>query len=121
MLCLMSYSGAEAQGVPLDETVAANPEEIELDDIDLDDEEAPGEATAEAAEAAKQDMAEDDSDGLFKSESLHNYGGGAQLAPGPGILTELPESHSSHADSKTQTAPALLAIVSQAPNHPATA
>lgn len=99
--------------------MAVNPEEIELDEIDLDDEEAPGEAIAEAAEAAKQDMAEDTMDGLFKSDSLHNYGGGAQLAPGPANLKEFPESHSTHAD--TQTAPALLAIVSQAPNRPETA
>lgn len=100
--------------------MAVNPEEIELDDIDLDDEEASEEAVAEAAEEAKQDMAEDNTDGLFRSESLHNYGGGAHVVPGPANLIEVPESHSSHADSKTQTAPALLAIVSQARTHSAT-
>lgn len=112
-------SGIDAQEVALDETVAANPEEIELDEDDIDAEEVSNEALEETAEAAKQDMAEDNS--MFQSESLHNFGGGAQAAQGPENLTELPDSRLSPADGRTQTSPALAAIVSQRPDCAATA
>ena len=52
---------------PFDETMAANPEEIELDELDDD-----GDAEAvEAAEAAKRDSGQDNS--MFHSQDLHNY------------------------------------------------
>ena len=83
-----------------------------MDENDPDEEEALGKA-----EAAKQDMADDNS--MFQAESLHNYSGGAQAAPDS--VTEAPERQSLHADSRTQLSPALAAIVPQPPIHPATA
>lgn len=112
-------SEIDAQEIALDETVAVNPEEIELDEDDLDAEEVSREAVEETAEAAKQDMAEDNS--MFQSESLHNFGGGAQGALDAENLTELPDSCSSLADGRTQMSPALAAIVSQRPDCTATA
>ena len=59
-------AGAAAQQ-PFDETAAANPEEIELDDVDED-------GNTEAvldAEAAKQELGQDN--GMFHSEELHNF------------------------------------------------
>ena len=99
--------------------MAANPEEIELDEDDLDAAEIFGEAVEGVAEAAKQDMAEDST--IFQSESLHNFGGGAEGAQGPENLTELPENLSSFADSRTRMLPALAAVVSQRPDGAATA
>ena len=118
MPCLCA-AGTDAQEVALDETVAANPEEIQLDEEDLDAEEGSGEAIEETAEAAKQDMAEDNS--MFQSESLHNFGGGAKAAPSTENLTELPKIYSSFANGRTQMSPALTAIVSQRPDCRATA
>ena len=58
----------DPQEIVLDDTAAANPEEIELDAAD------DASDTAEQdAEAAKQDMAEGNS--MFQSETLHNYSG----------------------------------------------
>lgn len=91
--------------------MAANPEEIELDDDNLDAEEGSGGAVEGTAEAAKQDMAEDNS--MFRSELLHNFGGGTQAASSPEKLTELPENSLSFADGRTQISPALAAIVSK--------
>ena len=118
--CSVCYlSGVDAQETALDETVAANPEEIELDEDNLDAAEVSGEAAEQTAEAAKQDMAEDSS--MFQSESLHNFGGHAEGAPAPENLTELPERRSSLADDRTQMSPALAAVVSQRPDCAATA
>lgn len=58
----------DPQEIVLDETAAANPEEIELDAADD-----ASDAAEQDAEAAKQDMAEDNS--MFQSETLHNFGG----------------------------------------------
>lgn len=118
--CSVWYvSGVNVQEIALDETVAANPEEIELDEDNLDDVEVAGEAVEKTVEAAKQDMAEDSS--MFQSESLHNFGGHAEGAPGPENLKGLPERQSSLAGDRTQMSPALAAIVSQRPDCAATA
>ena len=118
--CSVWYvSRVNVQEIALDETVAANPEEIELDEDNLDDVEVAGEAVEQTAEAAKQDMAEDSS--MFQSESLHSFGGHAEGAPGPENLKELPEKQSSLADDRTHMSPTLAAIVSQRPDCAATA
>ena len=76
------WLGAEPDPLELqiDETEAANPEEIELDDGDDDGDgkcEEAAEAFSEAAEAAKQDLGDDNS--MFQSDSLHNFDASAAL------------------------------------------
>lgn len=65
-------AGVDPQEIVLDETAAANPEEIDIDDADDASDNA-----EQTAEAAKQDMAEDN--GMFQSEPLHNFSGVVQL------------------------------------------
>ncbi|KAL3132875.1 hypothetical protein ABBQ38_006795 [Trebouxia sp. C0009 RCD-2024] len=108
-----SSPGSPLQGVAVDETVAANPEEIELDEDGLDDEDkASAEALERTAEAAKQDMADDD--GMFHAESLHHYSGSTQAAPDS--IMEAHARQTAHADSKGDL-PAALAAVLEGPNH----
>ncbi len=60
--------------LPIDETAAANPEEIQLDDGADDGDDIcveAAEAVSEAAVAAKQDLGDDNS--MFQSDSLHNF------------------------------------------------
>ena len=71
--------------LPIDETAAANPEEIELDDGDDDGDDKREEAAAavsEAAESAKQDLGDDNS--MFQSDSLHNFDASAAVQAGSG-------------------------------------
>lgn len=100
------------QGVATDETVAANPEEIELDEDGLDDEEAAGDAVDRTAEAAKQDMADDN--GMFHAESLHNYCGSTQAAPNNQV--EAADEQSPHVETKREL-PAALAAILEASDH----
>lgn len=106
-------SGSLLQGDAVHETVAANPEEIELNEDGLDDEEkASAEALDRTAEAAKQDMADDD--GMFQAESLHNYSGSTHAAPDS--VMDAPAGQATHADLKGEL-PAALAAVLEGPNH----
>lgn len=66
-------AGDDPQEIVLDETAAANPEEIDIDDVEDASE---SDAVEQNAEAAKQDMAEDH--GMFQSEALHNFSGVVQ-------------------------------------------
>ena len=97
--------GAESdpQELPIDETAAANPEEIELDegDDDGDDrcDEAP-EAVGKAAEAAKQDLGDDNS--MFQSDCLHNFDASAAVQAEGGQMA---------AQGNTVVSAALAAIV----------
>ena len=109
---MCSSSGPNLQGVAVDETLAANPEEIELDEDGLDDEEASAAAIASTAEAAKQDMADDD--GMFQAESLHNYSGSTQAVPDS--VMEADDRQPLHADLKREL-PAALAAVLEAPSN----
>ena len=63
---LILDAGTAAQQ-PFDETAAANPEEIELDDLDEDG----NEEAVQDAEAAKQELGQDN--GMFHSEELHDF------------------------------------------------
>lgn len=91
------------QELPIDETAAANPEEIELDDGDDDGDDTRDEAAeafGEAAEAAKQDLGDDNS--IFQSDSLHNFDASAAVqAEGGQMATQ----------DRTVLSAALAAIV----------
>ena len=63
-----TIAGAEPHQPAFDETVAANPEEIDLDDLDADSIDG---AALQDAEAAKQNLGQDHS--MFQSDVLHNY------------------------------------------------
>ncbi|DBA70331.1 TPA: hypothetical protein ACH3X2_011753 [Trebouxia sp. C0005] len=94
----------DPQELQIDETAAANPEEIELDDGDDDGDdrcdEASAEAVSEAAEAAKQDLGDDNS--MFQSDSLHNFDANAAVqAQGAQMATQ----------DKSVVSAALAAIV----------
>ena len=97
--------GAEPDPLELqiDETEAANPEEIELDDGDDDGDgkcEEAAEAFSEAAEAAKQDLGDDNS--MFQSDSLHNFDASAAVQA---------ESGQTATQDRTVVSAALAAVV----------
>ena len=107
--------------LPLDETAAANPEEIELDDVvgddDGDDDNKAAEAAVEAAQTAKQALGDDNS--MFQSDTLHNFDPNAAVPKGQG--EDGPSvSEASALQSRTQHATglsaALAAIVPAASN-----
>ncbi len=80
----------DPQELPIDETAAANPEEIELDDGDDDGDDKcdeAAEAVGEASEAAKQDLG--DGNSMFQSDSLHNFDASAAVqAEGSQMATQ---------------------------------
>ena len=85
-----------------DETVAANPEEIELDDNDA-------EAADEGAQEAKQELADDT--GMFYAHSMHNYN--SSIGTGPDVLTQRLEH--THSQSNSHSSAASATSAPQAP------
>ena len=94
----------DPQEITLDETVAANPEEIDLDDdADADDD---GTGSAEQmAEASKQEAAADS--GMFQHEELHNFSSIAQ----PASNLQVSGDANGSAEQSQSVSPALAAIV----------
>lgn len=103
---------AATQQSKLDETVAANPEEIDLDDIDEAEDggvEAVQEVVREAAEAAKQEIGHDSS--VFQPVDLHNYdSAAADLAAAPTSTAARPDDATASAQG-TDLSPALKAAL----------
>ena len=106
-------AGSDPQELVLDETAAANPEEIELDHAEDDVEEAAG----EAAEVAKQELGDDNS--LFQADTLHNYDASAAVQAAPDLETQGTSQSGPHQQLETQHAnglsAALAAIVPSSP------
>lgn len=88
--------------IALDETVVANPEEIDLEDVDD-----ASDAAEQSAEVAKQDLAEDN--GLFAPEELHNFSSIAQ--PDSNALHAPTQGARGSSDQSEGVSPALAAIM----------
>ena len=105
---LLCSSGPAADKIIFDETVAANPEEIDLGDDDGDDG-GDKEVDAEAAEVAKQELAGDAE--MLQASALHNYRGSAEAAS-----DHILETHSNerdHTKKSINLSAALAAILPQ--------
>ena len=103
---LLCSSGPAAETATFDETVTANPEEIDLDEGVVEEEE----VDAEAAEVAKQELAGDAE--MFQASALHNYSNGAETAS-----DHMPETHSNqreHTEKSKNLSAALAAVLPQA-------
>ena len=79
----VTVAESDPNELPLDETAAANPEEIELDDVvgDDDDDNKAAEAAVEAAQTAKQALGDNS---MFHSDPLHNLDASAAVQRGHG-------------------------------------